>query len=171
MQAVKTYKAAIAWSLTISTCVIMEGYDTNLLGNFFAYPTFQKQFGNTVPITKSTPSGYQLVSYSPAYCIHILTTSRLRAGRQVLAKPAVLAPSLAPSSMAGLCKHLDPDALSWHRSSFSHASCSSCSSQRARGCCWLVRSCVASLGVSLRLRHQRTLQRFSLFSCVSTSPL
>lgn len=38
-QAIKAYKKAIMWSLVISTCVIMEGYDTNLIGNFFAYRT------------------------------------------------------------------------------------------------------------------------------------
>lgn len=37
MQAIKASKGAIIWSLVISTCVIMEGYDTNLLGNFYAY--------------------------------------------------------------------------------------------------------------------------------------
>ena len=36
-EALKIYKKAILWSLVISTCVIMEGYDTNLLGNFYAY--------------------------------------------------------------------------------------------------------------------------------------
>ena len=33
-QAIRASKKAIFWSLVISTCVIMEGYDTNLLGNF-----------------------------------------------------------------------------------------------------------------------------------------
>lgn len=37
MEAIRAYKKAIFWSLIISTCVIMEGYDTNLLGNFYAY--------------------------------------------------------------------------------------------------------------------------------------
>lgn len=36
-EAIKANKKAIFWSLVISTCVIMEGYDTNLLGNFYAY--------------------------------------------------------------------------------------------------------------------------------------
>jgi len=36
-QALAVYRKAILWCLIISTCVIMEGYDTNLLGNFFAY--------------------------------------------------------------------------------------------------------------------------------------
>lgn len=52
-EAVKIYKKAILWSLVISTCVIMEGYDTNLLGNFYAYPSFQRKFGDPVPVTKS----------------------------------------------------------------------------------------------------------------------
>ena len=34
MQALKSSRKAVFWSLVISTCVIMEGYDTNLLGNF-----------------------------------------------------------------------------------------------------------------------------------------
>lgn len=36
-EAIKAYPQAIFWSLVFSTCVIMEGYDTNLLSNFFAY--------------------------------------------------------------------------------------------------------------------------------------
>ena len=36
-EAIKAYPKAILWSLVFSTCVIMEGYDTNLLSNFFAY--------------------------------------------------------------------------------------------------------------------------------------
>lgn len=35
-QALKVYRKAVMWSLIISVCVIMEGYDTNLLGNFYA---------------------------------------------------------------------------------------------------------------------------------------
>lgn len=58
--AIKYFKPAICWSLVFSTCVIMEGYDTNLLGNFFAYPSFQRKFGRYVGVTEQTPSGYQL---------------------------------------------------------------------------------------------------------------
>lgn len=35
--AIRAYPQAIMWALVSSTCVIMEGYDTNLLSNFFAY--------------------------------------------------------------------------------------------------------------------------------------
>ncbi|KAH8812487.1 general substrate transporter [Xylogone sp. PMI_703] len=38
------YKA-IFWAFMVSMCVIMEGYDTNLLGNFYAFPAFAKKFG------------------------------------------------------------------------------------------------------------------------------
>jgi hypothetical protein len=41
-QALKIHKKAMLWSLGISCVVIMEGYDTNLLGNFFAYRTFPR---------------------------------------------------------------------------------------------------------------------------------
>ena len=44
-QALRSYPWAVIWSLTISMSIIMEGYDTNLIGNFYGYPSFQKQFG------------------------------------------------------------------------------------------------------------------------------
>ena len=37
LAALKAYPYAVLWSLVMATCVIMEGYDTALLGNFFAY--------------------------------------------------------------------------------------------------------------------------------------
>lgn len=59
-QALTWYPTAIAWCLVISTCVIMEGYDMALLGNLYAYPTFQRKFGRWVGISDTTRSGYQL---------------------------------------------------------------------------------------------------------------
>ncbi|ROT37115.1 sugar transporter [Sodiomyces alkalinus F11] len=41
----KLYPHAIGWSIFLSTCVIMEGFDITLLGNLFAYPPFQRAFG------------------------------------------------------------------------------------------------------------------------------
>lgn len=38
--AIEAYPHAIMWALVSATCVIMEGYDTNLLSNFFAYRMF-----------------------------------------------------------------------------------------------------------------------------------
>ena len=40
--------------------VIMEGYDLILLGNFWAYPTFQRKYGEYVGVSDTTRSGYQL---------------------------------------------------------------------------------------------------------------
>ncbi|KAK9452712.1 putative alpha-glucoside transport protein [Dipodascopsis uninucleata] len=56
-ETVKIYKKAIFWSLMVSMCVIMEGYDQILIGNFFAYPEFAKKFGNYYP-----GIGYQLTA-------------------------------------------------------------------------------------------------------------
>ena len=61
-EAISAYPMAIFWSLIISTCVIMEGYDTNLLGNFYAYPSFQCKYGDFVGVSKQTPTGYSLTA-------------------------------------------------------------------------------------------------------------
>jgi MFS transporter, SP family, general alpha glucoside:H+ symporter len=37
LAALKTYSNAVLWSLVFAACVIMEGYDTALLGSFYAY--------------------------------------------------------------------------------------------------------------------------------------
>ncbi len=36
--ALRDYPWALFWCLMVSMCVIMEGYDTILMGNFYAYP-------------------------------------------------------------------------------------------------------------------------------------
>ncbi|KAL7917529.1 general substrate transporter [Trichoderma austrokoningii] len=46
-KAVKMYPQACTWSMIVSIVVIMDGYDTALIGSLFAYPTFQHQFGNS----------------------------------------------------------------------------------------------------------------------------
>lgn len=61
-EAIRLYKPAIMWSLIMSTTVIMEGYDTNLLSNFFAYPSFLIKYGDWVGVTDATPTGYQLTA-------------------------------------------------------------------------------------------------------------
>ena len=44
-QALKLYPKAAAWSILLSTAIVMEGYDTLLLSNFFALPQFNQKFG------------------------------------------------------------------------------------------------------------------------------
>lgn len=43
----KAYPKAIAWSILLSTAVVMEGYDTILIGSFLAFPSFLNTFSNT----------------------------------------------------------------------------------------------------------------------------
>ena len=55
--AIKRYPKAVAWSILFSTAIIMEGYDTVLVSSFFAYPSFQKQFGKP---DANNPGSYQV---------------------------------------------------------------------------------------------------------------
>ncbi|KAJ6035845.1 hypothetical protein N7540_000124 [Penicillium herquei] len=54
--AFKQFPKAVLFSFVLSLAIIMEGYDTSLLGSFYAYPTFQERFG--VPFG----DGYQVSS-------------------------------------------------------------------------------------------------------------
>ncbi|KAL2209535.1 sugar transporter [Sarocladium strictum] len=45
LEAIRNYPWTIFWCLMVSMCVIMEGYDTILIGNFYAYPAFAKAYG------------------------------------------------------------------------------------------------------------------------------
>lgn len=56
-EAFKVFPKAILFSFILSLAIIMEGYDTSLLGSFYAYPTFQERFG--VPVKGG---GYQVTS-------------------------------------------------------------------------------------------------------------
>lgn len=49
LQAVKVYHKAIGWSVLMSTALIMDGYDTKLIGSLFAQPAFQKAYGKLLP--------------------------------------------------------------------------------------------------------------------------
>lgn len=49
--ALRKYPWAVFWSLVVSMSVIMEGYDTILIGSLYAYPSFQKAFGVYEPQT------------------------------------------------------------------------------------------------------------------------
>lgn len=49
LQGIRTYPKAIAWSVLISTCIAMEGYDISLVNNFYAFPQFTKKYGELMP--------------------------------------------------------------------------------------------------------------------------
>lgn len=44
-QALKAYPWAVVWSLIVSLSIIMEGYDTILIGSLYAYPAYARRFG------------------------------------------------------------------------------------------------------------------------------
>ena len=49
LQGIRTYPKAVAWSVLISTCIAMEGYDISLVNNFYAFPTFNRKYGELMP--------------------------------------------------------------------------------------------------------------------------
>ncbi|KAK8125389.1 MFS transporter- SP family- general alpha glucoside:H+ symporter [Apiospora kogelbergensis] len=65
-EALRLYPKAIAFSMVLSATLVMEGYDTALLKNLFAYPAFRERFGQPVEdgsgsyqLTASWQSGLQ----------------------------------------------------------------------------------------------------------------
>lgn len=44
-EGLKTFPKAAMWSVILSTALIMEGYDTNLLNSFYGFPAFAEKFG------------------------------------------------------------------------------------------------------------------------------
>lgn len=54
-QSLKTYPHAAGWSILLSTAIIMEGYDTCLISNLYAYEPFQRTYG-----VKGADGKYQL---------------------------------------------------------------------------------------------------------------
>jgi MFS transporter, SP family, general alpha glucoside:H+ symporter len=56
-QALRLYPKAVFWSVVMSTSIIMEAYDTMLLGNLFALPAFQQRYG-----TPTSSGGYEISS-------------------------------------------------------------------------------------------------------------
>jgi SP family general alpha glucoside:H+ symporter-like MFS transporter len=48
-EGIKTYPKAVGWSVLISTCIAMEGYDISLVNNFYAFPQFNRKYGELTP--------------------------------------------------------------------------------------------------------------------------
>ncbi|KAL6854052.1 sugar transporter domain-containing protein [Trichoderma novae-zelandiae] len=60
LQGIKLYPKAIAWSIIISTCIVMEGYDVSLVNNFYAFPQFNEKYGELYPDGKyQVPARWQ----------------------------------------------------------------------------------------------------------------
>ncbi|PFH55372.1 hypothetical protein XA68_18473 [Ophiocordyceps unilateralis] len=45
LKSLKVYKKACLWSIFLSICIVMEGYDTVILNSLYAYPPFLRKFG------------------------------------------------------------------------------------------------------------------------------
>jgi len=55
------YPKAIFWALVMSLTIVMEGYDTILIGSFYAYPSFQKKYGQYYPgLGYQIPGNWQI---------------------------------------------------------------------------------------------------------------
>ncbi|KAI1086454.1 sugar transporter [Rostrohypoxylon terebratum] len=61
MQGLRLYPKAIAWSILISTCIVMEGYDISLVNNFYAFPQFNQKYGVATTNADGTVS-YQVTA-------------------------------------------------------------------------------------------------------------
>lgn len=60
LKAVKLYPKAIGWSILLSTAIIMEGYDTKLMGSFYALPPFKQRYGTRLANGKyEIPASWQ----------------------------------------------------------------------------------------------------------------
>ncbi|KAL7816726.1 hypothetical protein V8C26DRAFT_428955 [Trichoderma gracile] len=62
VKSLQLYWKACLWSIFISTCIIMDRFDTALLRSLFAYPAFRRQFGiqqanGTYQLTAAWQSG------------------------------------------------------------------------------------------------------------------
>ncbi|KAL8369478.1 hypothetical protein RB595_000004 [Gaeumannomyces hyphopodioides] len=68
LQSLRLYRKAFFWSIALSTAIIMEGFDIILIGNFYAFPAFQRKFGELQPngsyeLTAAWQSGLANGSY------------------------------------------------------------------------------------------------------------
>lgn len=48
LEGLRTYPTAAAWSVLLASAIIMEGYDTSLIGSFFAYKPFNDRYGTEI---------------------------------------------------------------------------------------------------------------------------
>ena len=49
LQSLKLYRKACLWSIFLSTCIVMEGFDLTLINNLYAYGPFKEKFGELQP--------------------------------------------------------------------------------------------------------------------------
>ncbi|KAL2215171.1 putative transporter [Thermoascus aurantiacus ATCC 26904] len=73
LQGIKLYPKAVMWSIIISTCIAMEGYDISLVTNFYAFPAFNRKYGERMPDgTYQVPARWQAGLSNGAYVGEII---------------------------------------------------------------------------------------------------
>ncbi|KAH6997085.1 general substrate transporter [Ilyonectria destructans] len=73
MQGIRLYPKAIFWSFLISTCIVMEGFDISLVNNFYAFPQFNRKYGElTADGTYEIPASWQAGLSNGANCGSII---------------------------------------------------------------------------------------------------
>ncbi|PMD34849.1 MFS maltose permease [Hyaloscypha variabilis F] len=55
-EAFQIYPMAVVWTVLFCLCIIMDGYDSSLMGNLYALPSFQRKYG----VETSTPGKYNV---------------------------------------------------------------------------------------------------------------
>lgn len=66
LQGIKLYPKAVFWSVFISTCIAMEGYDISLVNNFYGFPQFNRKYGTQLPNGQ-----YQVPAEVGSFCLPI----------------------------------------------------------------------------------------------------
>lgn len=72
-EGIKLYPKAIFWAAVISACCAMEGYDIALIGNFYAFPPFNRKYGELQPDgSYQVPAQWQAGLSNGAQCGQII---------------------------------------------------------------------------------------------------
>jgi SP family general alpha glucoside:H+ symporter-like MFS transporter len=72
-EGLRRYPKAAAWSILLSTSIIMEGFDVVLLGSFYALPQFNKKYGVQLPDGKYTVTAAWQAGLSCVLCSLLLS--------------------------------------------------------------------------------------------------
>lgn len=72
VESLKLYRKACIWSIFLSTCIIMEGFDTVILANLYAYPPFNRKFGVKDKDDYHLPTSWQSGLSNGALCGQVL---------------------------------------------------------------------------------------------------
>lgn len=78
LQGIRLYPKAIFWAALIAMCCAMEGYDIALIGNFYAFPPFNRKYGQLQDDgTYEVPAQWQAGISNGAQCGQIIGLLRM----------------------------------------------------------------------------------------------